>query len=143
MHGAADNDSLFGGSGNDKLNGNAGVDVLVGGAGNDTLSGGDGADKLYFGATAHSEGGAGSDIAYGGQGADQFIFGGTSGWSNIVDFQDGMDKIVFTDSDINSMSDLSITRAPVHDRVVIDYGHGVIRIDIDDVSLIGADDFIF
>lgn len=89
-------DTMKGGDGSDKLGGSLGKDILLGGAGDDrlfgrlgadTLSGGDGDDKL--------NGGRQNDRLVGGDGADQFIFTGIYGHDVVVDFEPGIDKLVF------------------------------------------------
>lgn len=104
ISGEAGHDSLNGGGGNDKLYGGAGRDTLNGGLGNDKLYGGAGADRLY-GKDGHDilqggesgdylAGGAGNDSLRGGGGADRFVFTLADDDNVIVDFQDGIDKIM-------------------------------------------------
>ncbi len=80
------NDTLLAKWGNDRLEGNAGNDELFGGFGQDTLWGGDGDDTLH--------GGPGDDTLFGGEGADRFAFGISYGNQTVMDFQDGVDKIL-------------------------------------------------
>ena len=143
LNGGTGHDRLYGGSGNDVLNGGSGNDRLYDGHGNDTLRGGDGNDYLYFGIGTHSQSGWGADTAYGGAGADRFVFSGTSGFTSIMDFQDGVDLIHFNGSDVESMSDLTITDQPWRNSVKIEYAGGVIRVEDMSINDISADDFIF
>jgi len=137
------NDRLYGGDGNDSLDAGSGNDKLYDGNGNDTLKGGDGNDKLYFGDGASSKSGWGDDVAFGGGGADRFIFSGTSGFTSIRDFEDGVDKIEFNGTDVESMNDLVITDQPWRNSVKIEYEGGVIRLENTSISEISVDDFIF
>ena len=82
--GGAGNDSLYGWDGNDRLDGGADHDRLSGGNGNDTLTGGSGNDQLG-----------------GGAGADDFVLAGTAGngHDHILDFEHGIDQLVFKGAD--------------------------------------------
>jgi Ca2+-binding RTX toxin-like protein len=93
MNGNSGNNTLAGGLGNDSLYGWEGNDSLVGGNDHDRLSGGNGADTLV--------GGHGNDGLGGGAGADSFVFASTviNGHDHIVDFEHGLDKLVFVGSD--------------------------------------------
>ncbi|RMC33761.1 calcium-binding protein [Paracoccus alkanivorans] len=137
------NDLLLGGNGHDTLIGGDGNDVLVAGNGHDIIEGSAGNDKLYFGNRSHDAGGWGENIARGGTGADQFIFEGVSGWTRVEDFENGIDKFRFTDPNIDSMSDLTITRYADENKVIINFNDGVIRVDIENVNAIDASDFLF
>lgn len=143
LTGGTGNDRLFGGSGSDVLYGGSGNDRLYDGHGNDTLYGGNGNDYLYFGTDASTQSGWGTDEAYGGAGADRFVFSGTSGFTSIVDFQDGVDLIHFNGSDVEGMSDLTITDQPWRNSVKVEYAGGVIRVEDMSINDISADDFIF
>lgn len=143
LYGGDGNDVLVGGGGNDLLEAGAGHDVLVDGHGNDTLYGGDGNDVFYFGTDSYAEGGAGTDVVWGGAGADVFVFNGTSGWTGIQDFENGRDKIRFSDPDVNSMSDLRISAHDGGKNVLIEYDGGKIRLENFSLSNISADDFLF
>ena len=59
--------------------------------GNDFIRGGDGNDIIF--------GGSGNDTLHGGEGADQFVFlaNSNSGKDYILDFEAGVDKVVFAD----------------------------------------------
>lgn len=87
LSGGTDNNVLHGHSGNDILNGGNDKDRLLGGGGNDYLYGNDGNDVL--------RGGAGNDFMEGGAGADVFIFRENWNQDVVLDFQDGIDRLVF------------------------------------------------
>lgn len=80
------NDILFGTQLTDILYGGNGTDQLDGGAGADALHGDAGHDLLY--------GSAGNDQLYGGADDDWFWFDIGQGTDIIMDWQDGIDKIV-------------------------------------------------
>lgn len=102
LRGGLAKDSLFGGEGNDSLYGGDDSDLLAGDSGNDNLLGNAGADEL--------QGGTGNDILFGGRnefgtitsgdfdGAVDlfryFISVGDSGNDLVVDFEDGIDRLV-------------------------------------------------
>jgi Ca2+-binding RTX toxin-like protein len=121
FRGWAGNDTLRGGDGNDFLFGDAGFDSLFGDNGNDVLSGGIGNDKLQGGLGADTllggvgddvlTGGSGKDILVGGRGADKFVFtafaqsGSSYQTADVIrDFQSGIDKIVLTGIDADSIT---------------------------------------
>lgn len=169
LHGGLSDDKLLGGSGNDTLYGGHRNDTLSGDRGNDMLYGGTGDDGLYGGAgndTLVGEsgnnvlgGGAGSDVFISGvgddsmadvdevDGVDLYVFNLTNagcGRDNILDFQDGVDKLKFTGI-VDGMDDLTISSK-----------NGWARISINDLDaetnyiaikgaagLIDANDFIF
>ncbi|MCB1489988.1 MAG: hypothetical protein KDJ88_21335 [Bauldia sp.] len=89
LHGGRGRDYLDGGSGDDILRGGRGKDHLDGGAGDDVLRGGRGDDTLI--------GGPGDDILKGGKGKDTFVFTGLSDSDTILDYEIGVDGIVFED----------------------------------------------
>lgn len=114
---------LIGGEGRDILRGRNGDDTIQGGTqgdrlsgnlGNDTLSGQGGRDKL--------NGGQGDDLLYGGAGKDKFVFG--LGYDNdqILDFQDGLDRIKF--NDLGTVEDVLGHATQDGDNVVFDFGDG-------------------
>lgn len=111
LAGSSRDDSLSGEKGNDNLSGREGADTLLGGQGDDTLDGGSGNDLL--------DGGGGTDRLSGGGGRDQFQFefdtkrGVDSSHrivysretvfkDTILDFQDGVDRIVIGQFDARS-----------------------------------------
>lgn len=110
VNGGADDNFLFGGSGNDKINGGSGNDVLLGETGADVLIGGAGDDFLFGSAGIDVlRGMTGYDVMVGGGGADTFDFNAvsestttTAGADAIADFQQGFDKIDFSDIDADS-----------------------------------------
>ncbi|WP_062212860.1 calcium-binding protein [Aureimonas sp. AU12] len=97
-------DNLTGGDGADTLQGRDGNDYLTGGNGNDVVIGGNGVDQLLGGAGQDILAGqAGNDQLTGGTEADQFYFNLNGGQDIIVDFQDGIDKIVLG-ADVKNIS---------------------------------------
>ena len=88
----SEDDTIYGGAGTDTLIGGAGNDELYGEKGNDSLHGGAGSDSLW--------GGAGDDILTGGGGADIFYYKDGDGNDTITDFNDSMDKIIVSASNI-------------------------------------------
>lgn len=120
IEGTTGNDSLVGtvginriegGDGNDTLliQGDMGVllgganqDSLLGSSGDDTLNGGSGDDTL--------SGNTGRDFLIGGAGSDRFLLasGFTMDSDIILDYQDGVDRLVLTDG--LSFADLTINQ---------------------------------
>ena len=102
------NDLAYGDAGNDFISGEAGDDVLYGGIGNDQFYGGDGNDQIHGDAGADTLiGEAGADTLWGGADADRFAFkgvGATMGMDTIMDFQDGLDLMIFEKLGITSYS---------------------------------------
>ncbi len=135
MYGGGGDDTLDGGSGNDELYGGGGKDTLMGGSGRDEINGGDGDDTI--------DGGSGDDDLTGGEGQDTFRFARNGGDDTIEDFIAGEDKIdlrAFTNISGFDDSDLRITERS--GDVEIDLpGSGTI--ELEDVSGLSADDFIF
>jgi serralysin len=105
LRGGQDDDVVYSGQGNDQALGALGADELRGGLGNDTLQGGQGNDTLSGGeGDDFLQPRLGNDVVTGGAGADIFWFNaaGAADADAIVDFEDGIDKImldggVFTD----------------------------------------------
>ncbi|WP_170311828.1 calcium-binding protein [Sulfitobacter sabulilitoris] len=112
IHGVCGNDRLFGDAGNDTLTGGNGNDWLVGGIGNDHLTGdnnddildgGDGDDYLSGDKGADTlDGGAGddtlvghkdNDVLIGGAGKDVYYVTSDAGQDQILDFEQGADRI--------------------------------------------------
>ena len=121
--GAAGNDYLFGAGGNDRLLGGTEDDILEGGTGNDRLTGGSGADTFRFDVSA--EMGANSSASQ----------------DDILDFQDGIDKIYFANSSGLTQLDL-YDDADVGSYLVANGDH-IIYLQGVDASLISNEDFIF
>ncbi len=92
MQGLAGDDTLFGNQGADLLDGGVGNDWLYGGQGDDWLTGGNGDDWLC--------GDLGNDTLTGGAGSDQFATtgGAEAGTDLILDYQPGVDRLVFDQS---------------------------------------------
>lgn len=136
------NDVIAGGTGIDNLRGNSGNDTLIGGYGNDSLYGDTGSDTFIFGRGIHAEEGSGIDLAWGGTGADVFVFGDMSGYTDIMDFEDKIDRIRFADPDVRSMAQISI-HANREGDVVISHDGGHIRLQNTDIADVTRADFIF
>lgn len=153
------NDKLVGGAGNDRLAGGKDADKLLGGGGHDALFGQHGNDRLFGGVGAdklHGGGGndilkgqigrdllngqAGDDRLFGGAGADRFLFQRNSGHDTILDFQNGIDRIVIQNG-ANRFSQLDISRDG-HDTE-IHFGNTTITLEDVGIRQIDAHDFIF
>jgi serralysin len=127
LQGGAGNDVLLGRDGNDVLIGGAGADILIGGAGNDDLRGGDGHDLLMGGdGNDRLDGGNGNDVLIGGAGADTFVF--TRGQDRIVDFEQGIDRILLDErlwTGLTSAADLLFVYGTWNaGRATINFGNG-------------------
>lgn len=113
------------GTGNDRIIGNAHRNELSGGAGNDTVAGGGAADVLT-----------------GGAGADRFVFADYEGSDRILDFQDGLDRIVIGGGRTDGFSDLTITNSTF--GAAVSWGAGTtITLNGIDASSLSAADFVF
>ncbi len=130
LNGDNGDDTLYGGAGSDELDGGAGNDRLEGGEGNlDFLAGGAGEDRLFGnGGNDRLEGGTGADRLHGGEGADEFMFRRGDGVDVILDFDDGIDTILFlaqtqasagTETKFLSFSNLTLTDSEEAGGVVI------------------------
>ena len=95
--GATGNDTLNSGDGNDIIQSGFGNDSVVGGKGNDLLFGEAGMDKIE-GRQGNDIviGGADRDILDGGGGKDLFVFAPGGAQDVVVDFEDGLDRIVIS-----------------------------------------------
>ncbi len=156
LYGQDGNDVLFGDAGNDLLNGGAGADELRGGSGNDGFYGGGGNDRIYGdagvdtifgdGGNDRIDGGTENDVLRGGTGADTFVFQWASGSDRILDFEDGVDQLDFSQlSTVTSFEDLKIIMSSPN-TVTIGYFDGTAEVELVVSSttpfLIGASDFI-
>ncbi|MFA7275248.1 MAG: type I secretion C-terminal target domain-containing protein [Pseudobdellovibrionaceae bacterium] len=124
IHGNLGDDFIHGNEGADILFGDGGKDIIIGDEGDDEIKGGDGEDKLYGGSgndvlfgdsdVDYLKGGAGDDILYGGSGADnlwgdsgndEFVFtpADGSGADKILDFEVGIDKIIYRDTEVTQI----------------------------------------
>ncbi len=160
IRGTANNDKLRGGDGNDKIWGLAGMDTLHGGDGNDkiwglagmdTLHGGDGDDRLYGGANSdvlygnagddELHGGADEDWLYGGAGADTFFLERTGNGNDIIyDFEDGRDRLAFSETGI-AFADLEIRQSGPD--AVVSWDGGSVRLKDVDHTALTPEDFVF
>ncbi|APX18067.1 hypothetical protein BWR17_19475 (plasmid) [Phaeobacter inhibens] len=137
---------IFGFDGDDIIHGTDGNDFLHGGKDSDEIHGGAGNDKIYSDSGVSQEnspGQRGVDDLWGGSGSDEFIFGRESS-ANIKDFEDNVDKIIFTGG--GSFED--ITFIPVgggNGTLLLSSANGwAINIEnVNDASLLTADDFLF
>lgn len=104
IRGGANRDRLFGGDGEDVIWGDGSNDNMSGEGGGDILYGGGGIDRIFGGSgTDHIIGGEDNDVLHGGNPnerytppgeADFFYFGANDGADRIMDFEQGIDKIV-------------------------------------------------
>ncbi len=142
LYGQDGNDVLFGDAGNDLLNGGAGADDLHGGDGNDGFYGGGANDRIYGDAGAdvifgdggndRIDGGTGNDTLYGGSGSDIFVFGWASGSDRILDFEDGQDRLDFSQlTTVTSLDDLEIIQTSATSSTVrYDDGTAVVELSV-------------
>ena len=105
---------LRGFNGSDDLNGQAGSDSLRGDKGNDTLTGG--------------------------EGRDVFIFSAGDGSDTVTDFEQGADRIRFTNA-VQDFDDLEITQTA--EGATIEYSNAAILLADIDSSDLNAADFLF
>lgn len=137
----AGNDRADGGLGDDRIFGSTGADTLLGGDGNDQLYGGSEADSLLGGAGADTlDGGFGDDVMRGGLGSDRFLFKAGWGDDQIVDFQDGTDRIQFSGGPA-SLAQLVLVQTG--DDVTISFGTNSILIENIVLANLTAADFLF
>ncbi len=160
IHGLEGDDRLLGGGGQDKLFGNKGADTLKGGGGKDGLKGGDDDDVLIGGGGRDRlsgdggddrllgqggndvlDGGAGRDAMTGGGGRDRFVLDRGDGKDEILDFQQGRDRIAFASGKIDDISDLAF-----RDRgedLLIRHHRGAVLVHDAEKSDFDASDFLF
>lgn len=142
------NTEVHAGSGHDLVLGGSAHDILHGEGGNDRLHGGGGADYIYGGSGNDVlNGGRSADWLIGDDGADIFDYTGAndslaSSADFIEDFQDGTDKIRFSDATgVNSIDDLVITGFNAQHELTWDGGAS--RVYVQGWATFTADDFIF
>ncbi|MBC6438773.1 MAG: hypothetical protein GDA52_11765, partial [Rhodobacteraceae bacterium] len=141
LTGSSGRDSVDGGTGNDRLIGRADNDVINGGVGRDTLAGNRGDDTLDGGRYSDTLiGGHGDDVLTGGKWKDTFAFATGHGNDVITDFEDGMDLIHITASDVG-FDGLAI--ADKGSAAVVTWDGGSITLEGVDHTALTADDFIF
>jgi Ca2+-binding RTX toxin-like protein len=156
LYGQDGNDVMFGDAGDDFLNGGAGADEMRGGSGNDGFYGGGGNDRIFGddgndtifgdGGNDRIDGGRGNDVLRGGANSDTFVFQWAGGSDTILDFQDGLDRIDFSNlTTVTSYADLDITALNAT-SYAIGYFDGVDDVTLTVVSatpfVLGADDLI-
>ncbi|MBC6436659.1 MAG: hypothetical protein GDA52_00660, partial [Rhodobacteraceae bacterium] len=141
LTGSSGRDSVDGGAGNDRLIGRADNDVINGGVGRDTLAGNRGDDTLDGGRYSDTLiGGHGDDVLTGGKWKDTFAFDTGHGDDVITDFEDGMDLIQITASDVG-FDDLAI--ADEGGDATITWAGGSITLEGVDHTALTAEDFVF
>lgn len=131
-------DQIVGSDTHDVIHGTANDDVIVGFDGNDSLFGGDGDDRIIDG--------AGVDTMTGENGADIFVFRQDRRMDNVMDFQDGIDKLDLTDfAMLYSIDQLTFVQKLY--GVEISFGSDRFHIESENGQLLitdlTADDFIF
>jgi len=125
-------EDLIGSEFQDNLRGTNGANTLEGGDGGDRLFGRNGADTLI--------GGTGDDVLFGGGGRDSFVFRQNDGADTISGFQDDIDEIDFSDTNLN-FGNLAISDDGTD--TTVDYGTGSVTILGTLQSQITEDDFNF
>jgi len=154
LNGTGANDLIEGLAGNDTLDGNAGDDVLVGGSGADILFGDSGADILFGGDGIDIligsdgddilDGGPGGDHLFGGAGADTFVFTDGDGNDIIMDWEDGPDRLDFSNhSAVSDIGDLVIEQAENEVDTRISFGSDSVLLTNVMATDIDASDLIF
>jgi hypothetical protein len=146
--GGAGRDLLNGNSGDDRLDGGADIDKIYGDDGNDVLTGGDGNDYLFgLNGSDVLAGGTGSDYLHGGNGSDTFVFVPDFGRDMVGQFHDGFgteDTIQFSQDTFADYADVRSHMTQVGTSVFITLDDGnSIEIQRADITLFGADDFLF
>ncbi len=135
LRGGADSDQLDGGEGNDRLMGQIGDDTLLGDAGEDFLLGGIGSDVL--------NGGADDDRLLGGGQSDTFVFENGGGFDQILDWQDGSDKIDLSDFEFVAFRAVLLRATEVDAGVQIEFDGGdVLQINGMTLDQLSSDDFL-
>jgi Ca2+-binding RTX toxin-like protein len=135
--GTSENLVLNANGGNDAFTGSNGLSTLItltvdGGTGNDSITGGDGNDFLLGGDGDDLVTGArGNDVALLGAGDDTFVWNPGEG-SDVVEGQDGIDKMLFNGANISEKFDVSANGSRV--RFFRDVAN--ITMDLNDVEKI-------
>lgn len=128
IDGGNGNDRLVGGSGAVTLRGGNGDDVLAGGAGAETLLGGNGNDSI--------DGNKGNDVGVLGNGDDTFVWDPGDG-SDVVEGQNGTDRMVFNGADAAERVVLSANG----ERLRFFRDPGAVTMDTDDVETVDFNAF--
>src|SRR5262245_17488672 len=121
--------------GDDNISATNGLSALVhltidGGTGNDTIAGGDGDDRLLGGdGDDKISGGRGDDVALLGAGDDVFTWNPGDA-SDIIEGQDGFDRLDFFGANINEKIDISANG----ERVLFTRDIAAITMDVDGVE---------
>ena len=130
------NDTIYGDAGDNELVGHEGADQLFGGRGNDTLTG-DGYSEMIDPEDV-------TGLIFG----DRFNFTLGDGNDTITDFEHGVDKIVFSATEIRGFDDLTIRDVSTvdghTDHAMISYGNGGDTILVHGGrGLLDTSDFVF
>lgn len=147
LKGGEGDDSLLAGSGNDVLYGEKGNDYISAFDGDDSLNGGEGNDNMRGGEGNDTLVGApGSDTMYGGGGADRFVMQNSASVEFIGDFENGIDKIDFSQFNFTDLNDMitktTITSARGLTTITLDSDTSVLVKGLA-LSDITSDDFVF
>ena len=130
--------------GDDIATGGFGNDVLKGGRGRDILTGLDGDDRLLGGTAGDMlTGGAGNDRMTGGGGRDHFIFASDFGRDQILDYEDGIDKIDLSGhSGVAGFKDLEVRDTALGVAVLDGDGGRINLVGIENAD-VDKSDFLF
>jgi len=114
IFGGNGSDLIMGGDGADDIEGGNGADEIYGGAGGDVIDGGNRDDEIYgdegddviLGGNGRDviEGGEGDDVMDGGNAMDTFIFDGMFGDDTILNYENGMDELVFLGASLSALT---------------------------------------
>jgi Ca2+-binding RTX toxin-like protein len=133
--------TLDGGAGNDTLLGSQGADVLLGGDGNDFVFGDNGNDTAFLGAgddVFQWDPGDGSDVVEGQDGTDKLLFFGSNASEDVTVSANGGRAVLFRDvgavtMDLDGVEQIEVRALGGADDVVVGdlAGTDVTRVDID------------
>lgn len=149
IHGHNGSDFILAGEGDDFVFGGGHNDVLLGGDGDDWIEAGWGSNNLFGDAGMDTlVSNAGRDNMIGGDDADTFLFMDSTRGGQIMDWQDGADRIDFSRLNaVESMEDLTIAQLSDSSYEIAftnDSGRAALVgvVGLDDFAL-NAGDFIF
>lgn len=148
------NNYIDGGAGDDFIESlNQGSATIEGGSGDDMIlshdaainaNGGPGDDKIFGGSQDDVLiGGSGNDTLKGWGGADEFIFSDNSGSDKILDFEVGLDSLIYQGKTLDQLNDQDVNLTDSVDGVVFSFAGGsdVLLIDLSVSDFIGYDLF--
>ena len=142
LKGSNFDDDITGGAADETFKGKLGDDMLYGGAGDDFMRGGGGADQLFGGADDDIlKGGQGDDMLTGGTGADTFIFKANQDHDTILDFEDNIDILNFTEFGFATVAEAQAFATQIGSDVVYDFGGGDI-LTVKNMTIAALDDDI-